>query len=570
MKSVPTTLEEAWTWDEFAQLAETLRKSLPSSKYPFAYNWQGNGVTRWLSWLFEADGRFLAEDLIAPAIDSDAGRQAVEFTSSFFAKNFVPKNNSVKSTTYAADTWYAQTAAMTFGGAFLIPDADSTLDFEWGATFSPRKVRSAGDFGGNALVATKATAKPELAAKFLDFVTTEGPMRDFCASSSLLPTRKDLVAKGIEFAVRPELSPVFVGQASTVKAEDSSQVASPNMSKIITVLKDQLEQAFVGGQRRRRPPCRGCPTASRRPPRRESSAVSVRSLSAARTRESVAAYAFLSPNLLLLGLFVFVPLVGTVVISLQKTDGFGSGTFVGADNYLRLVERPAVLALGGQHGAVHRCWSRRSRWGLGLLAAVLLNSVLPARPALRSAVIVPMAISGVATALMGLLIFDENSGLINLLFRSVGLPGVSWQSGGAAAFASVVLVTLWWRVGFNMLIYLAGLQGVSPDVYEAGRLDGASTWQLFRHLTVPLVGPSSFFLLIMNVIYSFQVFDLVFVMTGGGPENATSVLVTYAYDNGFVTRDQGYAAALGLVLLLIMLAFTAVQWRISRTRDLVG
>ncbi len=131
-------------------------------------------------------------------------------------------------------------------------------------------------------------------------------------------------------------------------------------------------------------------------------------------------------------------------------------------------------------------------------------------------------------------------------------------------------MTLWWRVGFNMLIYLAALQGVSPDVYEAGRLDGANTWQQFRFLTVPLVGPASFFLLIMNVIYSFQVFDLVFVMTGGGPENATSVLVTYAYDNGFVTRDQGYAAALGLVLLLIMLIFTAVQWRLSRTRDEVG
>jgi multiple sugar transport system permease protein len=297
--------------------------------------------------------------------------------------------------------------------------------------------------------------------------------------------------------------------------------------------------------------------------------VSVRSLSAARTRESVAAYAFLSPNLLLLGLFVFVPLVGTVVISLQKTDGFGSGTFVGADNYLRLVGDP-LFWRSAANTVLFTLLVTPISMGLGLLAAVLLNSVLPARPALRSAVIVPMAISGVATALMGLLIFDENSGLINLLLRSVGLPGVSWQSGGAAAFASVVLVTLWWRVGFNMLIYLAGLQGVSPDVYEAGRLDGASTWQLFRHLTVPLVGPSSFFLLIMNVIYSFQVFDLVFVMTGGGPENATSVLVTYAYDNGFVTRDQGYAAAIGLVLLLIMLAFTAVQWRISRTRDLVG
>ena len=297
--------------------------------------------------------------------------------------------------------------------------------------------------------------------------------------------------------------------------------------------------------------------------------MSVRSLTAARTRESVAAYAFLSPNLLLLGLFVFVPLVGTVVLSLQKTDGFGSGTFVGLDNYLRLVGDP-LFWRSAVNTVLFTVLVTPISMGLGLLAAVLLNSVLPARPALRSAVIVPMAISGVATALMGLLIFDENSGLINLLFRSVGLPGVSWQSGGAAAFASVVLVTLWWRVGFNMLIYLAGLQGVSPDVYEAGRLDGASTWQLFRHLTVPLVGPSSFFLLIMNVIYSFQVFDLVFVMTGGGPENATSVLVTYAYDNGFVTRDQGYAAALGLVLLLIMLAFTAVQWRISRTRDLVG
>ena len=100
-------------------------------------------------------------------------------------------------------------------------------------------------------------------------------------------------------------------------------------------------------------------------------------------------------------------------------------------------------------------------------------------------------------------------------------------------------------------------------------MTGPRGWQRFRYLTVPLVGPSSFFLLIMNVIYSFQVFDIVFVLTGGGPQNATSVLVTYAYDNGFVTRDQGYAAAIGVVLLLLTLAFTAVQWRTSRTRDLV-
>ena len=246
--SVPTTLETAWTWEELEQVALQLRESLPESKYPMAYNWQGNGVTRWLSWLFQADGRFLGEDLLTPAIDSDAGRAAVEFTASLFARDLVPQNDSVKSTTYASDIWYSETAAMTWAGAFLIPDAASTLTFEWGATYAPRNKRAGSDFGGNALVATAQTKAPELAAKFLEFVTEQEAQRDFCEAASLLPTRNDLVESGIEFTERPELSEIFINQASVVQASDSSQVASPEMSAIITVLKDQLEQAFVGGQ----------------------------------------------------------------------------------------------------------------------------------------------------------------------------------------------------------------------------------------------------------------------------------------------------------------------------------
>ena len=246
--SVPTSPDQAWTWDEFQQVLQTLRKTMPANKYPLAFNWQGNGVTRWLSWLFEAQGRFLAPDLIQPAIDSDAGRAAVDFTKNFFGQRFVPANNSVKSATLAADLWYAQTTALVSSGAFAIPDATKTLDFEWGATFSPRNKRAASDFGGNALVATAQTKQPALAATFLDYMTQQEQMQAFCAGASLLPTRRDLVAGGIKFAVRPELSPVFIGQAGTVQAADSSQVASPSMSKIITVLKDQLEQAFVGGQ----------------------------------------------------------------------------------------------------------------------------------------------------------------------------------------------------------------------------------------------------------------------------------------------------------------------------------
>jgi len=244
---VPTTVDDAWTWDELAAVAAQLRTSLPADRYPFAYNWQGNGVTRWLSWLFQADGRFLTDDLAGPAIDSDAGRAAVDFTKSFFANGWVPANNSIKSSTYAADTWYSQTAAMVWSGAFNIPDADSILDFEWGAAPAPVRARGGGDFGGNALVATKG-ADPELAAAFLDSLTGADSMKEFCEGASLLPTRADLAESGIEFQVRPELTPVFLGQASQVLPQDSAQVASPVMPGIISVLQDQLELAFVGGQ----------------------------------------------------------------------------------------------------------------------------------------------------------------------------------------------------------------------------------------------------------------------------------------------------------------------------------
>lgn len=246
--SIPTKLEDAWTWQEFEAVARKLRKAQPAAKYPFGVNWQGNGVTRWLNWLFQADGRFLSTDLKSAAIDSAAGRSAVDFTRSFFPDKLVPPNDSVKSSTYAADTWASTTTAMVFSGAFAIPDSNA-LKFEWGATFAPRNARAGSDFGGNALVATTGAAgKADLVASFFEFVTQEEQMRAFCAGASLLPTRADLVSDGIEFAVRPELAPVFVGQASAVKATDSAQVASPNMSAIITVLQNELETAFVGGR----------------------------------------------------------------------------------------------------------------------------------------------------------------------------------------------------------------------------------------------------------------------------------------------------------------------------------
>ena len=206
---------------------------------------------------------------------------------------------------------------------------------------------------------------------------------------------------------------------------------------------------------------------------------------------------------------------------------------------------------------------------LGLGLAVLLDKAMPGRAVFRTIVYIPMVVSGVATGLIAVLMFDENVGVLDKLLAAIGLPTVDWQSNGAAALISVILMTIWGRTGFTMVIYLAGLQGISPDLLESASIEGANAWQRFRAIVLPLLGPSTFFLLIMNVIYSFQVFDLIYVLTGGGPGNATNVLVTYAYDTAFTVRAQGLAAAIGMVLLVIMLAFTVIQWRASRSKDVV-
>jgi len=288
----------------------------------------------------------------------------------------------------------------------------------------------------------------------------------------------------------------------------------------------------------------------------------------ARLRESLTGWGFIGPNLILLALFLFLPILWAVQLSFQDTQGFGDPEWVGFDNYARLVTDPVFWQSLG-NTIVFTLVTVPIDMALGLGLAVLLNSVLPARGVWRTIIVLPMVISGVASGMIAVILFYESNGLINKLLEAVGLQAIAWQSEPAPAMISVMIAAVWLRVGFNMIIYLAGLQGISPELYEAGRIDGANRWQQFRSITVPLVGPSTFFLLIMNVIASFQVFDLIFVMTGGGPGNATSVLVTYAYRNGFQIREQGYGAAIGIVILLITLAFTFIQWKTNRTRDMV-
>jgi multiple sugar transport system substrate-binding protein len=248
--SVPDSLESAWSWEEFAEVSRRLQASLPERTLPFAYDWQQFGAYRWLTWLFEADGRLLEEDLVTPAIVSDQGRKALEFTQSFFTEGWVPANTSTKGTTYPDTVFASQKVAMAFVGDFLLPglDTDIGTGFEWAVTYQPKDVRASSDLGGNALVATAETANADLATTFLQFMMEPANMQSFCEEATELPTRQSLVGADLDFAVRPDLMPTFVEQATTLTPDDVAQVTVPFAADVNTILRNELALCFSDGQ----------------------------------------------------------------------------------------------------------------------------------------------------------------------------------------------------------------------------------------------------------------------------------------------------------------------------------
>ncbi|MFF7331857.1 extracellular solute-binding protein [Streptomyces sp. NPDC008150] len=246
--SVPSSLEEAWTWEEFTEICARLRKKV-HGVYPFVYDWQQTGAFRWLTWLWEAGGRLLDEDLSAPAVESRAGLRALRHTQDFFRQGFVPPNSSVKSAAYPDALFTAGTVAMSFAGDFLLPTIDPALKAElYGVTFQPRDARAATDLGGNAVAATRHTDNPELAAAFLKFLVEEENMARFCEQGVMLPTRPSLLKRRLDYAVRPDLMSVYAEQATALTPAMTAQVAVSSFGRINSVLQDELEAAFVNHQ----------------------------------------------------------------------------------------------------------------------------------------------------------------------------------------------------------------------------------------------------------------------------------------------------------------------------------
>ncbi|MDX2971673.1 carbohydrate ABC transporter permease [Kribbella solani] len=269
-----------------------------------------------------------------------------------------------------------------------------------------------------------------------------------------------------------------------------------------------------------------------------------------------------APALLHALIWIGIPLVAAVVLSFTSYDVLTPPRFVGLANFQDLlgdqVFRRAVL-----NTSVYTFFTVPVAMGIALLIALMLNTKLAGRAIFRTAIVIPQVTATIAVALVWLWIYDPRSGLANAILSFLGLDGPAWLSSTTWAMPAVVVVGIWQGIGLKMLIYLAALQSLPTDLYEAASVDGASKVRQFFSLTVPLLRPATFFVFVTSVIGAFQSFDQVYILTDGGPANSTTMMTYEIYKSAFREFRMGYACAQSLVLFAMLLILTLVNRRIT-------
>lgn len=280
-------------------------------------------------------------------------------------------------------------------------------------------------------------------------------------------------------------------------------------------------------------------------------------------REAITFYLCISPWLIGLVAFVLGPMFASFYFSLTDWTLLSPPVWAGLDNYARMATDPLVLQSLKITGLFTLAYVPLDLMG-GLALALLMNQKVRGISFFRTAYYLPSVISGVAYVVLWMWIFHPSAGLFNTLLAYVGIPGPRWLASPDWALPAIVIMSLW-GLGRSMVIYLAGLQGVPAHLYEAAALDGASAWQQFWAITLPLLTPTIFFNLVLSIIGTAQTFTQAFVATNGGPLNATLFYVLYLYRQAFQMFRMGYASALAWALFVIVMVLTLLVVRSGRS-----
>jgi len=284
------------------------------------------------------------------------------------------------------------------------------------------------------------------------------------------------------------------------------------------------------------------------------------------------AWLFLTPALLVLGVFFFVPVLGALGLSLTDYDLYALADirnlrFVGLHNYWELLQRPLFwTALGNTFYFV--VVGVPLSIGASLGTALLLNaSAARFKPFFRTALFAPVVTTVVAVAVIWRYLFNTQFGVVNFVLAHLGIPPIDWLGDPHWAMPMIILFAVWKNFGYNMIILLAGLQAIPADLYEAARIDGASAWRQFRHITLPALSPILLMVGILTVSGYFQLFAEPYVITEGGPLQSTVSVLYLMYDEGFKWWNMGTASAVAFLLFLVMFAATALMWRFGEGRE---
>jgi len=274
--------------------------------------------------------------------------------------------------------------------------------------------------------------------------------------------------------------------------------------------------------------------------------------------------AFIFPNFLLLGVFVFWPILYSLFLSFFKWNMIAPRkTFIGLDNYVNMANDPVFWKVLN-NTLVLAASTVLIKLAMALGLALLLNGKIRAKNAYRAVLFSPTFTTSVAVAMVWGWIFDPNFGLLRVFINGMGMRSPNWLGDVGWALPAIIIVIIWSGVGYDMVIFMAGLNNIPADLYDAAKVDGATPWICFWRITFPLLSPTTFFLTVISVIGSLKAFDVIAVMTDGGPLNSTNVFVYYIYQNAFQWFKTGYASALALVLFVIIMLITLIQTRLAR------
>jgi multiple sugar transport system permease protein len=286
-----------------------------------------------------------------------------------------------------------------------------------------------------------------------------------------------------------------------------------------------------------------------------------------RLAENFAGWGFAGPAILLILGLSFVPMAWAFLLSLTNSDLISGGSFIGLDNYSALVSDP-LLAKAFKNTVIFTLLYLPAALAGGLAVAMMLSRRIKLIGFYRTCFLVPFIAASAAEGLLMGFIFDADFGIVNSLFHRVGIPRQGFLQDPSQALFVLAVVYFWTQFGFNVVIFMAALQEVPRDIVEAAQIDGASSWSVFRHITLPTIRPVTYFLLVWGVIETFQFFDLVFTTTKGGPLNSTITLVLYIWQLAFNFFTAGYGAAVAYVLFFASLAVILIGLLFGRRKGL--